>query len=106
MSTRVGVAGVGPFPTNRIEIPTGFRVAGSPEDFVAGYRAVCSGGILTPVAMAISVPVGKLERLRDLISEWPSDREVASEDELRSSIGQLLHLCEVVRPGKYLVVVC
>ena len=61
------------------------------------------GWDIDTVAMTISVPVAKLEGLRDMLSKWPSDREVASEDELRSLIGQLLHLCEVVRPGKYFI---
>ena len=55
------------------------------------------------MSMTISVTVAKLERLRDMLSEWPSDREVASEDELRSLIYRLLPLCEVVRPGNYFV---
>ena len=55
------------------------------------------------VAMAISVLVAKLERLRDMLIEWAADQEVASEDDLRSLIGRLLHVCEVVRPGKHFV---
>ena len=55
------------------------------------------------VAMTISVPHAKLERLRNTLSEWSPDRLVASEEELRSPIGRLLLLCEVVRPGKYFV---
>ena len=53
--------------------------------------------------MIISVPLEKLERLRETLSEWSPDHEVASEEELPSLIGRLLHLCEVVRPGKYSV---
>ena len=55
------------------------------------------------MAKTISVPVAKMERLRDILSDWPSGREVASEAELRSLIARLLHLCEVVQPGKYFV---
>ena len=55
------------------------------------------------VAKSISVPLANLERLRDTLSEWSPDRVVASEEELRSLIGQLIHLCEVVQPGKYFV---
>ena len=51
--------------------------------------------------MTISVPLEKLERLRDTLHEWSPDRVGASEEEVRSLIGRLLHLCEVVRPGKY-----
>ena len=62
---------------------------------------LCELGLdIHSVAMIISVPGAKREQLREMLIEWPSDREVASEDELRSLIGQLLHLCEVVRPGK------
>jgi len=53
--------------------------------------------------MTISVPLEKLERLRDTLHEWSPDRVVASEEELRSLIGRLLHLCAVVRLGKYFV---
>ena len=61
------------------------------------------GWDIDTVAMTISVPLEKLERLRDTLNEWSPDRVVASEEELRSLIGRLLHLCEVVRPGKYFV---
>ena len=36
-------------------------------------------------------------------SEWPSNRVVSSDNELRFLIGPLLRLCEVVRPGTYIV---
>ena len=57
------------------------------------------GWDIDTVAMTISVPVSKLklERLRDILREWPSEREVASDNELRSLIGRLLHLCECGR---------
>lgn len=55
------------------------------------------------VAMALSVPVAKLEQLRDTLGEWHSDHTFASQAELRSLIGRLLYLREVVRPGRYLV---
>ena len=38
------------------------------------------GWEIDTVTMAISVPVVELERLRDMVSEWPSEREVESED--------------------------
>ena len=60
------------------------------------------GWDIDTVAMTISVPLEMLERLRDTLHEWSPDRVVASE-ELRSLIGRLSHLCEVVRPGKYFV---
>ena len=58
------------------------------------------GWDIDTVALTISVPVAKMEQLRDKIREWPSDRTVASGAELRSLISQLTHLSEVVRPGK------
>ena len=61
------------------------------------------GWDIDTVAITISVPLKKLERLRDTLHEWSPDRVVASEGGLRSLIGRLLHLCEVVRPGKYFV---
>ena len=64
-------------------------------------RLCVRGWDIDTVAMTISVPLEKLERLRDTLHEWSPDRVVASEEELRSLIGRLLHLCEVVRPGKY-----
>ena len=56
------------------------------------------GWDIDTVATTISVPVSKMERLRDMLREWPSDQEVASENEMRSLIARLLHLCEGVRP--------
>ena len=64
-------------------------------------RLCVLGWDIDTVAMTISVPLAKLERLRDSLSEWSPDRVVASV-ELRSLIGRLLHLCEV-RPGKYFI---
>ena len=64
------------------------------------------GRDIDTVAMTNSVPLKKLERLRDTLNEWSPDRVVASEEELRSLIGRLLHLCEVVRPGNTLCDVC
>ena len=61
------------------------------------------GWDIDTVAMTISVPLKKVERLRDTLHEWFPDRVVASEEELRSLVGRLLHLCGVVRPGKYVV---
>ena len=61
------------------------------------------GWEINTVAQTISVPVAKLEQLRDTLNEWPSDRAYASKGELHSLIGRILHLCEVVRPGKHFV---
>lgn len=53
------------------------------------------------VHMTISVPREKLTRLRTTPQGWPQSRQFSSESDLRKLIGKLLHLCEVVRPGKY-----
>ena len=37
------------------------------------------------------------------MAEWTTDRRVATVKEMRSLLGKLLHLCEVVRPGKFFV---
>ena len=37
------------------------------------------------------------------MAEWPTDRRVATVKEVRFLLGKLLHLCEVVRPGKFFV---
>ena len=55
------------------------------------------GWDLDTVRMTISVTPAKLLR------KWPASRSHASEAEVRSLIGKLLHLCEVVRPGKFFV---
>ena len=59
------------------------------------------GWDIDTVEMTISVPLAKLERFGDTLSTWPLDRKFASEKELRSLTGRLLHLCEVVQVGKY-----
>ena len=69
----------------------------------ADTRLCVLGWDIDTVAMTISVPLEKLERLCDTLHELSPDRVVASEEELRSLIDRLLHLCEVVRPGKYFV---
>ena len=79
----------------------GERSAGDPillfphriSQWDTGLRVL--GWDIDTVAMTISVPRAKLERLRDTLSKWPSDRKLASEKELRSLTGRLLHLCEV-----------
>ena len=63
-------------------------------------RLCVLGWDIDTVPMTISVALAKMERLRDTLSEWSPDHVAAFEDELRSLIGWLLHLCEVVRPGK------
>ena len=54
-------------------------------------------------SMTISVTQEKVAQLRALSAEWPTDRRVATVKEVRSLLGKLLHLCEVVRPGKFFV---
>ena len=61
------------------------------------------GWELDTVAMTISLPQGKFGQLRELLAGWPRERRSAPESELRSLMGKLLHVCEVVRPGKFFV---
>ena len=59
------------------------------------------GWTIDTVSMTTSVTQAKMAQLRDLVGEWPTDRRVATVKEVRSLLGKLLHLCEVVRPGKF-----
>ena len=61
------------------------------------------GWTIDTVAMSASLPPTKLVQLRQLLARWPADRRIASESELRSLMGRLLHVCEVVRPGIFFV---
>ena len=58
------------------------------------------GWTIDTVAMVISLTSAKLLELSPLLEAWPPTRTVASEYELRSLMGKLLHVSEVVRPGK------
>ena len=69
-------------------------------------RLCVLGWDIDTVAMAIFAPHEKLERLRDTLSEWSPDPVVVSEEGLRSLIGRLLHLGEVVRSGNTLFDAC
>lgn len=61
------------------------------------------GWSIDTVAMTISVPHEKVVQLRVMLAEWPVDRRVANVKEVRSLLGKLLHLSEVVRPGKFFI---
>ena len=61
------------------------------------------GWTIDTVSMTISVTREKVAQLRALLAKWPTDRRVATVKEVRSLLGKLLHLCEVVRPGKFFV---
>ena len=61
------------------------------------------GWTVDTVAMVISLTSAKLLQLSILLGAWPPVRAVASEYELRSLMGKLLHVSEVVRPGKVFV---
>ena len=61
------------------------------------------GWTIDTVAMVISLTSAKLLQLCILLEAWPPSRTVASEYELRSLMGKLLHVSEVVRPGKCFV---
>ena len=61
------------------------------------------GWMIDTESMTISVTQENVAQLRALSAEWPTDRRVATVKEVRSLLGKLLHLCEVVRPGKFFV---
>lgn len=61
------------------------------------------GWTFDTVTMSIEVSLDKLHALRALLQSWPASRTVAVETDVRSLIGKLLYLCEVVRPGKFFV---
>ena len=61
------------------------------------------GWTIDTVSVTIPVTQEKVAQLRALLAEWPTDRRVATFKEVRSLLGKLLHLCEVVRPGKFFV---
>lgn len=54
---------------------------------------------LDTVSMKLRLPQEKLHHLKDLIQEW-KDRKSYSKHELQSLIGQLQHLCKVVKFGR------
>ena len=60
------------------------------------------GWEIDTVAGTIGVPDDKLDRARSLLEQqWPSCRRFASETELRSLVGTLLHLSTIVRVGRF-----
>ncbi len=59
--------------------------------------------MIDTVAMTISVPPRKIADLRGILDQWPVERKEAPVEEVRSLVGKLLHLSEVVRPGKFFV---
>ena len=61
------------------------------------------GWSIDTVAMSISVSQEKVAQLRATLAQWPVDRRVASVREVRSLVGKLLYLSEVVRPGNFFV---
>lgn len=61
------------------------------------------GWSIDTVAMTTSVPQEKVVQLRALLDEWPVDRREAPVKAVRSLLGKMLHLSEVVRPGKFFV---
>lgn len=55
------------------------------------------------VAMTISMPKTRLKQLGGRLEQWPATRQYAQETAVRSLIRRILHICEVVRPGKVIV---
>ena len=79
----------------------------SPNNISLWDTRLCAlGWDIDTVAMAIFALLVKLERLRDTLSEWSPDPVVVPEEELRSLIGRLLYLGEVVRSGNTLFDAC
>lgn len=60
------------------------------------------GWEIDTMPMSISHPPAKLIECRNLLRAWEG-RVAASETEVRSLMGKLLHVCEVIRPGKLFV---
>ena len=54
---------------------------------------------IDPVAGSLRLPAERLHRLVSTIENW-GDRKVCTCKELKSPIGQLNHVCKVVRPGQ------
>ena len=76
----------------------------SPEKVSSWHmRLEVLGWVIDTASMTISLPQTKITQLRELLAKWPKGRRIASESELRSLMGKLLHVCEVVRPGKKIV---
>lgn len=87
----------------------GSRNAGEPPLFSRGKitswdtRAEMLGWSIDTMSMTIAVPQEKISRLRVMLDQWPGERTTASVKDVRSLLGKLLHLCEVVRPGKFFI---
>ena len=76
----------------------------SPEKVSSWYTCLeVLGWVIDTVSMTISLAQTELTQLRELLAKWPNDRRVASESDLRSLMGKLLHVCEVVRPEMFFV---
>lgn len=78
----------------------GYQNVGEPPLF-APEKTTSWDTRMEMLGWSISVPQGKLIQLCVLLSEWPTDRRTATVKEVRSLLGKLLHLSEVVRPGKF-----
>ena len=61
------------------------------------------GSTIDTVSMTIAVTREKVAQLRALLAEWPTEMRVATIKKVWSLLGKLLHLCEVVRLGKFFV---
>lgn len=61
------------------------------------------GWSIETAAMTISVPQEKMVQVRDVLAKWPVDRRVAPVKLVRPLLGKLMHLSELVRPGKFFV---
>lgn len=66
-------------------------------------KLIVLGWEIDTVAMTTSLPADKPEQLNHFLAEWPERRAATPESEVRCLIGNLLHVCAVVRPGNYFV---
>ena len=89
LSTRVRVSRVGPLSASGVRSSRDPTLLAPHKISLWDTRLCVLGWDIDTVAMTISVPLEKLERLRDTLHEWSPDRVVASEEELRSLIGRV-----------------
>ena len=87
----------------------GTRTGGEPPLFApekttsVATRMEMLGWQIDTVRMTVAVTPEKIANTQALLAEWPDDRRPACVHEVRSLLGKLLHLCEVVRPGKFFI---
>lgn len=58
------------------------------------------GWDIDTTTLTISLPEAKTLHLQNMLLDWPTSRKPALESNVRAVTGTLLHVCEIVRPGK------